>query len=500
MIARMSYRPGLWVALLAAAGLALLTVSAAPTWLSRAVILSAGVLAVSLVRAEFGALALTFVLFTRLADLSVGAQTAALGEAIVALPVLGIVTYQLAMRRVQPGRHLVLVGMLGSAAVALISDVAAQSPVSGLSEVAAQLRQVGLVFVLATLVTGVDGLQRATWTLIVAAAFAAITGLVGEAIGQDLGGLAVVEHSQIVGALDGSRLGGLMGESNWFALMLVPVVPLALYRAWYESRAMLRVGALAAAGLVSLAIVLTFSRGGFLGLLAALGLVALRQRTRPARLLVLGLVPVLLVIATPPSYWQRMFTLEEFIRGSSSSDESLRDRLTLMEVGALMLADHPLTGVGKGNYATLYPQYVTRVDPTLLSRKGVLFTHSGPIQIAADSGIAGLAAFGGVLVLAGIGTKRAARYGRQSGPLHGAVLLEAVAVSIGAYLVASLFMDSSYDRYFWMLIGLLVIGQRAAQAMPGADAPRRIGKLGAATHSWRSWPGAIIRSYQRATQ
>jgi putative inorganic carbon (hco3(-)) transporter len=492
VIAGVPSRHGLWiglalVVLAASVGLALVA-SPAPNWVGRAAILSLVVLAVGLVRAQFGALALMFVLFTRLPDLSVYGQPAAIAEMIVALPILAMVTYQLATRRVQPATHLVPIGMLGYAAVALISAIAAQSPISGLAEVAAQLREVGLVFVLATLVTGLAGLRRATWTLIVAATFAAVTGLVGEAIGQDLGGLAIVEQSHIVGPLNGSRLGGLMHESNWFALMLVPVVPLAFYRAWYESRAVLRVGALAAAGLVSLAIVLTFSRGGFLGLLAALGCVAVRQRARPARLLVLLLVPVLLVVTTPLSYWQRMSTLEEFTQSSSPGDESLRDRLTLVKTSVLMLADHPFMGIGAGNYARLYPEYVNRVDPTLVSRKELLTSHSGPIQIAVDSGVAGLAAFGSVLLFAGIGTRQAARYFRRSGSADGVVLLEGVAVSVGAYLVASLFMDSSYNRYFWMLIGLLIIGQRAAQALSG-DAP---GRIRPAIPLWRSWPRAII--------
>jgi hypothetical protein len=134
------------------------------------------------------------------------------------------------------------------------------------------------------------------------------------------------------------------------------------------------------------------------------------------------------------------------------------------------------------------------VDPTLLNRNGkpLLYTHSGPIQIAADGGLLGLASFGAALALTAVVSRKTIRQLKEAEEWTGARLLEAAQVSIGAYLVASVFMDGSYDRYFWLLIGLVLIGERAVHtAAASAEADWR---------PWRDWPGAIIKSYQRATE
>jgi O-antigen ligase len=477
-----------------AAGLLLLANGGAPVWVGRALLLSAGVLAASLLNAELGALALLGVLFARLSELWVTGAPLAVGELIVALPVLALTTRQILRRGLRPVRSPLVIAMLVCASVPLVSNAAAATPANGVAEFSAQLRQIGLVIVLATLISGIAGLRRASWVMIGVGVFAAVTGVLGEMLGRDLGGLAIVEHSQIVGPLDGSRLGGLMGESNWFALMLLPLVPLALYRAWYESGVVLRLAGLGSAAAISLGIMLTFSRAGFVGLLAALALLAVRQRGHPARLLLLAMVPVVLLAATPPSYWQRMFTLGELVPGSSPEDESLRDRWSLAQVGLLMLVDHPVAGVGHTNYAALYSSYAPVVDPTLPNRRGkpLLYTHSGPVQIAADGGLLGLATFGIALGLIAAVSRRTILRLKSTGDSAGAMLLEAAQVSIGAYLVASVFMDGSYDRYFWSLIGLVVIGELAAHTSTASAS--------ADWRWWRKWPGAIIRSYQRATE
>ena len=56
-----------------------------------------------------------------------------------------------------------------------------------------------------------------------------------------------------------------------------------------------------------------------------------------------------------------------------------------------MFVEHPLTGVGRGNYYGRYPDYARRVDPSMPS--GTLGAHSTPLAIAAETGLLGLTAW-----------------------------------------------------------------------------------------------------------
>ena len=68
-------------------------------------------------------------------------------------------------------------------------------------------------------------------------------------------------------------------------------------------------------------------------------------------------------------------------------DPSSRDRVAMLQTGAAMIEDHPLTGVGPNMVERLYPQYR---DPTRVQKVNP-HLHNVPIQIAAERGLPALA-------------------------------------------------------------------------------------------------------------
>jgi O-antigen ligase len=140
--------------------------------------------------------------------------------------------------------------------------------------------------------------------------------------------------------------------------------------------------------------------------------------------------------------------------------DSLDARWGLARVGWEMFREHPLTGVGRGNYYRLYAEYVPRVDPTL--PPGPMGPHNTPLHIAAQTGLLGLAAFT-ALVLAAVAGLRAAKRRLARAFPEEAGLLEAVELAIYAFLASSLFLnDNAYQRYLWLLIALAAAGRRVA--------------------------------------
>jgi putative inorganic carbon (hco3(-)) transporter len=118
----------------------------------------------------------------------------------------------------------------------------------------------------------------------------------------------------------------------------------------------------------------------------------------------------------------------------------------MLQAGAAIVADHPLTGVGPDQVSAVYPAY--RVPWAVNASNPHL--HNVPVQIAAERGVPALAVwiwFVGVLTA---GLLRLLRRGR-----HLALTAAALSV-IGAMLTAGLFEYNFGDSEFLMLFLVLV--------------------------------------------
>jgi O-antigen ligase len=194
------------------------------------------------------------------------------------------------------------------------------------------------------------------------------------------------------------------------------------------------------------ALVLTFTRNAWVGAAVAVGLIFTLKDFR-----LTALLPVILVAAfvlSPDAITARMSTM------FSTQDPSSRDRLAMMEVGAKMIGDHPLTGVGPNMVPRLYPQYrpsyaVNAVNPHL---------HDVPLQIAAERGVPALAVWLWFLVALVVGTIRLFR--QQTNRVLPAAALAAIAAMIAAGFFEYNFGDSEFLMMFLVLVTLPFAGAR----------------------------------------
>jgi hypothetical protein len=149
-----------------------------------------------------------------------------------------------------------------------------------------------------------------------------------------------------------------------------------------------------------------------------------------------------------------------------------------------MFLDHPLVGVGAGNYSTHFARYADRVgsDARLYEEPGeVNYPHSLYLEVAAETGAVGLAAFGTVLVAAFASLVAARRRLLAAGDPRTAALAEGVGLALVGLLVTGLFLHGQFPRYLYLLLGLaggLVLaaqragaGRRTAEAPPAGNVP-----------------------------
>ncbi len=131
------------------------------------------------------------------------------------------------------------------------------------------------------------------------------------------------------------------------------------------------------------ALVLTYTRGAWLGFLAGIAaLIALVSRRRSlaliggAVLLLFALLMVASATSTPQRWDPRRL----------ADPATIRERLYMWQAGIAMLETNPITGIGVGQVKTLYPRYVL---PQAVKRS-TSHLHNSPLQVLVERGLLGL--------------------------------------------------------------------------------------------------------------
>jgi putative inorganic carbon (HCO3(-)) transporter len=321
------------------------------------------------------------------------------------------------------------------------------------------VREGALALAVATAIRDVRGLRRAVWAVIAAGgliATIAVYQYATSAFTSNFGGFARATIESIVGESNNYRLSGPFDDPNFFAMVLVLVVPLALDRALHERRIAPRLLGVMASLMCVLAVVVTFSRGGFIALAVVTFLVILRERPGPKVLLAGAALGVIVLALAPPQYTERLSTIPQAIPGSPieqpGADVSIRGRTSEVTVGLQMFEDHPVFGVGAGSYGAHYEEYSRRLglDPRREERDA----HDLYAEIGAELGVVGLLVFGLLAVATGRRLRTARRMLAESPGRDGWNLVGALGASLVAYLVTSIFLHASYTRSVWLLVGL----------------------------------------------
>jgi putative inorganic carbon (hco3(-)) transporter len=310
------------------------------------------------------------------------------------------------------------------------------------------------VIVLIVLQQG-EMLRRTIWTLLFAGilmggivTYQFVTGTMT----NNYWGFGQAEIRQIVGAVREYRAAGSIGDANFFAQVMVTLIPLGLERAWKEKKMRWRVLAMIASGLCFLAVVFSFSRGAFLALVAYAGMIMLYFKLRPTKILLLAVFALPLVFFIPSSYMDRINSIIDAIPGVGNgmqTDSAIRGRVSEIKVGWMMFVDHPVLGVGVGNYPNLYQNYSRKLglDARLMDRSA----HSLYLQIASETGLVGLAVF--VFIMWNIfrGLKRAREDFLAAGNEDYASITSAFKMAMVGYFIAGLFLHTAFPQFLWLL-------------------------------------------------
>jgi O-antigen ligase len=310
--------------------------------------------------------------------------------------------------------------LVGYAAATLASAGFSRDPATSMAD----CKQLYL-FLLVPLVHDFARGRRARTALTLAITVGAASALVG-----------IVQYGVLNYDNLGRRPQGTLSHWMTYSGTLMLVICAAVARLIYDTRDRLWAAVVMPALVVSL--VLTFTRSAWVGVSAGVGTLFLLRDFR-----LVGLLPLLLaamVALAPANLTDRVYSMFDL------NDPTNRDRVAMLQAGAAMIADAPLTGVGPDMVGRAYPQYrvpgaVQRTNPHL---------HNVPVQIAAERGLPALALWLWFVGSLSWGVWTLVRRGRQR------PLAAAAASAIVAMLAAGLFEYNFGDSEFLMLFLVLV--------------------------------------------
>lgn len=186
----------------------------------------------------------------------------------------------------------------------------------------------------------------------------------------------------------GGRVSAGLGNPNVLAVFLLLSFPLALSGCFAEKKTASRLffGGVLFAELVCL--IVTWSRGAWLGAITAIFLFFLLFSVRSLRMLLL--LPLPLIAAAPflPNNLRNRFLSIGDLRETSS-----RYRLQLWRGVLRLLRDHPYgIGTGRASFSAVYPYYAVSGTET------AVHTHSLFLRVLTESGAAGAFLLGWIML------------------------------------------------------------------------------------------------------
>ncbi|MDJ0757706.1 MAG: O-antigen ligase family protein [Ardenticatenaceae bacterium] len=415
---------------------------------------------------EYGLVALIFVTYIRLSDVLIKFHGAPSIAKFLAVALMGIVLLRWVLFNekpaswIKPAVYLGIYGLIGFASL-LYADNSSRV----INAVTDYGKDVIIAIVIIMILRRRETLNWVVWALLAAgiflgtiSSFQFLTGTFDNVYF----GFAQAEVRNIVGQTADFRISGPI-SSNYFALILVALVPFALDRFWHARHLWLR--GLAGFGLIviTFSLFFTYSRGGFIALVLVTVIMLAGRRPNAGTVVATLLIAAAVWQVVPAQYSERLLTIVNLFDTNieAQQDSSIRGRYVETRAAFDMFADHPIRGVGLANYNNNYLDYAEHLG--LVNRTEERSAHSLYLEIMAETGLIGLLAFFAILGNVFYGLRQAYLQFKEIGLTNEAYLTIAMSAALIGYLTGSIFLHLAYARYFWLLLGLGFAFQNVAK-------------------------------------
>lgn len=270
-----------------------------------------------------------------------------------------------------------------------------------------------------------------------------------------------------VGGYELKRYGGLWGDQNEFAALLLVLIPLSIMNFFMDQKLIYKVISAITSLILLTGLILTYSRGGFISLflmlvLAMFKIVSGKNRTKILAISVPCIIVAFIIFyyAFADQFLARMETLSVLSSSESAQTEgSLKQRyFYYFQLAPKLFMQHPVFGVGFREFVFSNPYGQV--------------THNTYLEVLVGMGVIGFIPFVAILFLSWKDLRSAQKFNNNNPFVHS----YAVALEIGflGYLFASMFLTLDLNKVLWMSIALTSVVLNLSRIYSGTQTTNKV--------------------------
>src|SRR5215211_1336075 len=367
-------------------------------------ILGIAVIMAIIIKPSLGANILVIAIFTNISDLLTKQGYTGIIKPLVVVVAGALVVRYLYVGQVPIGHSKtakVEYFLLAYFMVVIASFLVASEKTTAMSEITDLGKDIVIIYCILFALRQSQTWKQTTWLMVITTTLLCLLSvyqLATNNYAQTFFRMASIQMDQALAVSSTPRVGGPINAPNLWAQVLVAMSTLVLFRIVHEKEAIKKFAAVLILGIFLYIILNTYSRGAYLVLAidALLILFMVEKRFNPMILIVSAILLVLLIPFLPATYRDRFTSL--FVVTTDNGiyqDTSLRGRSSEMLTGLAMFAEHPILGVGAGNYKPNYQRYAQLIG--IEFRTEGRDPHSLYVQLLAETGVLGIATFLGMV-------------------------------------------------------------------------------------------------------
>lgn len=414
-------------------------------------------LPVSLVSAYVGVLLWVWVALIAPNDMLFGFMSGVPFNKVVALPAIGLAIFGRQRKDAYLDGTLVVVALLAlSATVSWLNPIIANDSATDLY--IKLLKEIALVFVISVVMIKREHLHLMALIIALALGFLATK--------EGLISLLTAGGHKIIGSVS-------IGDNNSLATALLMIIPLLFYLYLHSAVRAVRVSVLVVLGLSVVTVIMTFSRGGFVGLLVLGGYMVKNSKNKFGAVFLVILAGILIYAFAPAAWFSRLDTIE-----TADNDSSFMGRVVAWKISWLIAMDHPLFGGGMHAVQQpfvwdFYKPFLYKLDFVTTPPADVIphAAHSMYFEVLGDLGFIGLALFLSMLALAFWNCRQTYRMSRQHPSLAWAAdLARMMQISLVVYIVTAAALSMAYFELIYIMVALTSRCRRTVRLSLETDA------------------------------
>ncbi|SCM80762.1 Lipid A core-O-antigen ligase [uncultured Sporomusa sp.] len=287
-------------------------------------------------------------------------------------------------------------------------------------------------------------LQRLVWSVLISAVLVAFYGFYQYIQGVDISTFHWVDGEQFPDLK--IRVFSTLQNPNLLAGFLVVVMSLAVGLGLHTESMPGKLLLFALAAVFGACLVLTYSRGAWLSVLAVAAICAHLYNRK-----VLWLFLIIPLIA----FFGHDAVMERLLSVLNPTDTSSTLRIALWESTLAMIMDKPLLGIGWGAYWQVYPEYdffLNNPDAR------IVHAHNMYLHIAAEIGIPGLLAF--LAIIFGHAKKAVDILSKTNNRMIAGIIFGVMAAVLGLVLngfTDYIMFNVQLSMLFWLLNAIIIV-------------------------------------------